>query len=100
MLVIGRDGHVRWSKSSTSALKSGRYFKTRGNVPPVPIPAASLAMRPDVVDLAREGTQHPAGVWYDEECLEYSIQSDRYDQTVTLLHFPKYAPSRFEFFRK
>lgn len=97
MLVIGREGYVLWSKSSASALKTNRYFRTRGNVPPIPIPGTSLAARKEFADMAREGVDHAAGVWFDEECLEYSVQSDRYDQTITLLHFPRHAPSFFEY---
>jgi len=95
MLVIGREGYVLWSKSSASALKTNRYFRTRGDVRPVPIPAASLATRKDFADIAREGVDQPAGTWFDEECIEYSVQSDRYDQTITILHFSHHAPSRF-----
>lgn len=99
MLVIGREGYVLWAKPSEPALKTGRYFRTRGDAPPIEIPSNAIALRSDLADLAREGVQHPAGVWFEEECLEYSVQSDRYDQTISLLHFPKYAPSRFDYLK-
>ncbi|MBA4130674.1 MAG: hypothetical protein C0519_04540 [Hyphomicrobium sp.] len=99
LLVTARDGYVLWSKSSQAALKTGRYFRTRGDAPPVPIPASAVTGRVDLRDIGKEGIDHPAGVWFDEDCTEYTILSDRYDQSITLLHLPKYAPSIFDFRR-
>ena len=99
LLVISRDGYVLWSKSSLSALRTGRYFRTRGNAPPIPIPSSALTGRSDMADIGKEGTEHPAGVWFEEDCIEYTIRSDRYDQSITLLHLPKHALSMFDFKR-
>jgi len=86
MLVISIDGFVLWSRSSKTALQTGRYFRTR-NVAPVEVPASSLVNRRDMADIAREGVWHPAGVWFPEECTEITIHSDKYGQTITVLHF-------------
>ena len=90
MLIISVDEFVLWSRSSKAALQSGRYFKTR-NVAPVELPANSLVSRRDLADIAREGVQHPAGVWFPEECTEITIHSDKYGQAITILHFGRDA---------
>ena len=77
-----------WSKASARAFKKGLFFRTRG-VPPVPVPAASMIARRDFADLAREGVAHPPGVWFNEGCNEITLHSDKYEQSVTILHFGK-----------
>ena len=91
MLVVARDGFVLWAKPSKPAYKSGLFIRTR-NASPYEIPANSLVGRHDLADLGREGVDHPVGVWFDEPCTELTLHSDRYDQSLALLHFPKSAP--------
>lgn len=92
MIVVSRDGFVLWSKSSQSALRTGLFFRTRRG-PTTEVPSASLVHRRDFSDIARDGVQHPAGVWFSEECTEITVHSDKYDQVITVLHFGR-APSR------
>jgi hypothetical protein len=40
MIVVSRDGFVKWAWSSDPAFKSGRFLKTSG--PPVEVPALSI----------------------------------------------------------
>lgn len=95
MLVISRDDYVLWSRSSTSALKTGLFYRTRSG-PPVEVPAASLARRKDLADIARDGIAHPAGTWFDEECSELTLHSDRYDQIISVLQFGSAPPRAFD----
>lgn len=94
MIVISRDEYVLWAKPSQPAFDSGIYIKTRG-VQPVPVPSNSLVGRRDFADLAREGVQHPAGIWSREECTEITLQSDKYDQAVTILHYSRDSARSF-----
>jgi hypothetical protein len=87
MLVVSRDGFVLWSGSSKPAVRTGLYYRTRGNVAPIEVPAASLIRRRKFADKAREGVDHPHGVWFNEECREITLRSDKYDQSITILHF-------------
>ena len=86
MIVVARDGFVIWAKASEPAFKSGRFIRTKG-VPPVEVPTAALVHRKDIADIAREGIDHPPGVWCDEGCTQLSIHSDKYDQFISILHF-------------
>ena len=86
MLIVSRDGYILCAKSSMPALHLLLYIRTRG-VPPVPAPAHSLAGRRDFGDLGREAVEHPADVWFPEACFEITMNSDRYDQSITILHF-------------
>lgn len=90
ILVISNEGFAHWAKSSDTALKSGRYFRTKNNV--VELPAASAAVRQEFGDEAMSGIRHPAGVWFDEPVVEMSLRSDRYDQELTLLHLDSLGP--------
>ena len=94
MLVISRDDFVLWSKSSDPAFKTRLYMRTR-NAPPIELPAQSLARRKDLADIAREGIQHPSGVWFDEDCTEHTLHSDRYDQVISVLQFGRAPPRSF-----
>ena len=98
LLVISREGFVLWAKSSSTALKTGKYLRTRGATEPIPIPTNALTGRSDLREISIDGTDHPAGVWFDEDCTEYTIHSDRYDQSITLLHLPRHPPP-FDFRR-
>jgi hypothetical protein len=90
MLVIARDGFILWARASEPAFKSGLFIRTR-NVPPVEVPLASLLGRADIADIGREGVQHPPGVWFNEDCTEITIHSDKFDQSLAILHFGRDA---------
>lgn len=93
MLVISRDDFVLWSRSSEPALKTRLYMRTR-NASPIEVPEHSLIRRKDLADIARDGIRHPPEVWFDEDCTELTIHSDRYDQVISVLLFGS-APPRF-----
>jgi IrrE N-terminal-like domain len=91
MLVVARDGFVLWAKPSNPAYKSGLFIRTR-KASPYEIPANSLIRQPDVIEIGRAAVDHPADVWFNEPCTEITLHSDKYDQSLALLHFPKSAP--------
>ncbi len=92
VVVVSRGGFILWARSSTSALKTGAFFRT-ANVPPVPIPSSSLAAHPE---RGLECKKHSPGVWFKEPCEEIVCVSDQYDFTISLLHLGE-AVSRFDF---
>jgi hypothetical protein len=85
MIVVSRDGFVKWAWSSDTALKSGRYLRTSGS--PVAVPALSMVGRGEFTDEARVGVDHPAGIWFEEPVKEMTLRSETYDLNYTLLHF-------------
>ncbi len=84
IIIVSRDGFMKWAWSSEPALKTGRFFRTSGS--PVEVPSLSAVGRAEFNDKARSGVDHPAGVWFDESVKELSIRSQRYDLNYTLLH--------------
>lgn len=93
-LVVSRDGFILWARSSEKAHRTGAFFRT-ANRPPVAIPIASLAARASSLSDS-DTIEHPAGVWSQEPCEEQVLLSDRYDFTISLLHFgdaPAWSPS-------
>lgn len=92
VLVVSRDGYILWARSSEAAFKSGVYIKTSGLV--IPVPENSAAARPDYFANAREGIQHPPGVWFPEACQEMSIVSENYDFTLSLIQLPPGSGNR------
>jgi hypothetical protein len=86
ILVVSRDGFVLWARSSEPAFKSRLFIRTSSG-PPVPVPATSIAARPNSFPDAKAGVNHDAGVWFMEPCHEMSIVSENYDFTLSLLQF-------------
>lgn len=86
VLVISRDGFILWARSSEPALKSGLYYRTR-NMPPIEIPASSLAAQRSLVVGHTGEAEHDRGVWQNEPCKEHVLFSDQYDFTISLLHY-------------
>lgn len=84
IIIVSRDGFMKWAWSSDAALKSGRYFKTSGV--PVEVPSLSSVGRADFNEEVRSGINQPAGIWFDEPVKELSIRSQKYDLNYTLLH--------------
>lgn len=91
LFVVSRNGFILWARSSPKALRTGAYIKT-ANVPPVPLPSASLAAQPNLLDNSKGVAEHASFVWLKEPCVEEMIVSERYDKTYSLLHLGA-APS-------
>ncbi|MBQ1499610.1 MAG: ImmA/IrrE family metallo-endopeptidase [Sphingomonas sp.] len=91
VLVVSRDGYILWARSSTSALKTGAYFKTSGR-PPIAVPSTSLAVRPDLLVKSKGIRPHGADVWLHDPCEEMALLSDQYDFTISLLHLDDASP--------
>ncbi len=85
LLVVSRDGFVLWASSSPKALKTGAYIKT-ANLPPVELPAKSLAAQPHLLDSGKGLAEHDPFVWLKEPCTEEVMVSGRYDMNFSLLH--------------
>lgn len=95
VLVMSRDGYILWARSSTSALNSGAFFRTRNRV--IPVPGGALAASDDVVAQERQGIKLAARTWFPQEPRDMSLRemkivSDRYEQTMSLLVLPKAEP--------
>lgn len=95
VLVVSRDDHILWARSSQSALKSGAFFRTRGRV--IPVPEGSMATSNQIVVPERQGIEIAATIWFPTEpkdmvLREMKIVSDRYEQTMSLLILPKAEP--------
>lgn len=91
VLVVHRDGFMRWAYSSKSALTNGAFFKTRKHS--LPIPDGSLAANHDVAH-DRTGTEVPARTWFPNAATkttlrEMKISSNEYDLVMTLLILPR-----------
>lgn len=96
VLVMSRDGFIRWAWSSEPAFSVGAYFKTKGQV--IELPEKSLACDDSVLH-DRQGTQIPARVWFthapiDLPLREMKIHAGQYDAVLTLLHLPRGADVR------
>lgn len=90
LLVISNEGFAHWAKTSTPALKSGRFIRTRNTM--FELPAAATAVTHNYCDETANGIQQPEDVWFPEPVLEMCIRSERYDQEMTLLHLERSAP--------
>jgi hypothetical protein len=84
IIVVSRDGFMKWAWSSEAALRSGCYFKTSGS--PVEVPLLSCVGRALFDEQARSGVDQPTGIWFDEPVQELSMRSEKYDLNYTLLH--------------
>ena len=87
-LVISLDGFILWEQAGEPAFMSGLFIRSN-NVTPVEVPSVSLLGRADLADVGREGVDHPPGVWFSEHCHEITIHSDKYDQSLAILHFDR-----------
>lgn len=91
VLVVHRDGFMRWAKSSEAAFKNGAFFKTRQSV--IEVPAACVGLDP-IVQHDRKGRTVRASIWFpnahvDAELVEMKIMADQYDWTMSLLLLPR-----------
>lgn len=95
VLVVSRNGLIKWSWSSQSALRTGAFF--RFSKQKIPIPPGSLASRNDRIDTERDGIVLPARTWFPKEpadmpVREMRIVSDQYDFVISLLVMPDRKP--------
>lgn len=84
LLVVSRDGYIRWARSSTPAFKSGAYIKSSVS-PPVPVPYESPINLQSMTPGAAPLVQHPERVWLSEPVEEHALVSTRYDLGLSLL---------------
>lgn len=83
VLVCSTDGFILWAKSSTSALKTGAFFRTsRG---PIEVPSESLVAKQDMLIDNRLGVMHPRGVWFGDPVHEMTIFAEQYEFVISLL---------------
>lgn len=93
VLVMSNDGFINWAWSSEPAARAGAFFRTRGNV--VPLPEHSLAANQEVLH-DRQGTKISAAVWFPHAdpsipLREMKIHAAQYDATLSLLCLPRSA---------
>ncbi|MFY1664038.1 ImmA/IrrE family metallo-endopeptidase [Pseudomonas sp. Pseu.R1] len=87
VLILSRDGFMKWAFSSATAHRNGAFFRTRKGA--VEIPAGSLAAALSITQ-ERKGIELPASLWFphadrNASLREMKIQSERYEYTITLL---------------
>jgi uncharacterized protein (DUF952 family) len=93
VFIVSTDGYINWARSSTPAAKSGAFFRSKGNV--IPLPAGTLALD-DSVRHERVGANVPAKFWFphahkDLSLREMKISAEQYGSVLTLLSLPPYA---------
>ena len=93
VLVMSNDGFINWAWSSEPAARAGAFFRTRGNV--IPLPEHSLAANQEVLH-DRQGTKISAAVWFPHAdpsipLREMKIHAAQYDATLSLLCLPRSA---------
>lgn len=93
VLILSRDGFMKWAFSSATARRNGAFFRTRQEV--VKIPTDSLAACSTVTQ-ERKGVELPASLWFPHAdrnaCVrEMKIQSEQYEYVITLLCLPRTA---------
>lgn len=91
ILILSRDGFMKWAFSSTTARRNGAFFRTRQEV--VKIPTGSLAACSTITQ-ERIGVDLPASVWFPHAdrnaCVrEMKVQSEQYEYVITLLCLPR-----------
>ncbi|MBX9753724.1 MAG: ImmA/IrrE family metallo-endopeptidase [Pseudomonadaceae bacterium] len=93
VLILSRDGFMKWAFSSAAARRNGAFFRTRQEI--VKIPTDSLAACSTVTQ-ERKGVELPASLWFphaDRNAFvrEMKIQSEQYEYVITLLCLPRTA---------
>jgi len=91
LLILSRDGYMKWAYSSNVARRNGAFFRTRGVATPIPL--GSLAASQEVTH-DRLGVKLPARIWFphadkDAVVREMKIHSDRYEYVFTILHLTR-----------
>lgn len=91
VLVVSRDGFIKWSWPSNKALRTKAHFCfSRGTIA---IPHTSVAAQTTRHSAERTGIQLPAHVWFKDEPADMPLQemrvvSDQYDLVISLLILP------------
>lgn len=102
VVVMSRDGYMRWASCSTPAFKAGAFFKTRNHN--VPIPEGSITAD-ETISEERKGANVLASIWFahaesQQPLREMKLYSDHYDCVLTLLVLAKsatlWAPRNYE----
>jgi hypothetical protein len=93
VVVMSRDGYMRWASCSTPALKAGAFFRTRNNI--VPIPTGSITADESISE-ERKGANVLASIWFphaepQQPLREMKLYSEHYDSVITLLVLPRAA---------
>lgn len=93
VLVMSRDGFMRWAWSSDPAGKSGAFFRTSQSV--IALPKGSFAAD-ESIENERMGRELPATVWFPHAnpstpLREMKILAQQYDSVLSLLCLPKSA---------
>lgn len=91
VLVVSRDGFIKWARSSKPALKTGLFFRTRGQSPRQ-VPTGSPASLSLQIFEQNCVVEHD-DVWLGQPCREIVLRSDNYDLIFSLLHFDDYERS-------
>lgn len=91
VLVMSNDGFINWAWSSQPAVRAGAFFRTRGNV--IPLPEGSLAANQEITH-NRQGTKIPATIWFphadsNTPLREMKVHAAQYDATLSLLCLPR-----------
>lgn len=89
LVVVSNEGFAFWSKPSTSALRTGRFIRTKNAM--FELPSASIARsRLGTMPAVRFADQ-PSDVWFDEPVFETSLRADRLDLEITLIQFDRFV---------
>lgn len=93
VLILSRDGFMKWAFSSVTARRNGAFFRTRQSV--VQIPAGSIAASQAIAQ-ERKGVELPAKLWFPHAdrnaCLrEMKVQSEQFEYIITVLRLPRWA---------
>lgn len=97
IMVVSRDGFIKWSWSTKKAMKTQNYFRFGRQT--LAIPANSIAAceaRYKPIE-ERIGIEIPAHVWFphepkDTSAREMRIVSDQYDLVISLIILPDREP--------
>lgn len=97
IMVVSRDGFIKWSWSTEKARKTGNYFRFARET--IAIPEDSIAACEHLLDAteARRGIEIPAQTWFPHEpsgmsAREMRIISDQYDLVISLIVLPDHNP--------
>jgi hypothetical protein len=90
MLVVSRDGFIKWAWSSDAAFHAGAFYKSRQKL--IEIPSGTLAAD-TAVTVERDGRDVDATKWFRHAdkglaLREMKLQMDRFDCTLSLLVMP------------
>lgn len=92
VMVVSRDGFIKWSRSTKKAMQTKNYFSFAKET--IAIPTDSIAAR-SLLDphTEREGIEIPARTWFPHEPADMSaremrIVSDQFDLVITLIVLP------------